>query len=380
MSKRKSSAPTTYVLKVTLKDIAPPIWRRLLVAGDTSLLRLHLIIQAAMPWDNTHLFSFMINGYEYSVSNGEGFESAADRNAAQYTLADVAPNSGAKLTYLYDFGDSWEHNIQVEEIRPRLSTDVLPSCVKGKRNAPPEDSGGVWAYPELLATLRNPKAPDRRDLMEWLGGSFDPEHFDLAETNAYLAELAAIPEQVILSKGIPPEFSLMPFETDNPMHLFEGLMSSLVGEVREWLSPRRSQIQVEMLRHIANFVAEHDLGFVTAAGAVYEIGDTELSPAIAFIARERLAALPDKGFIPIVPDLAVEIEFPDLPSVHKESTENLKALHRAEVTTWHVLPHKRQIKVQVPGKRAKTLNFNDTLDGGSILPGFSVAVATLLKA
>ena len=92
------------------------------------------------------------------------------------------------LVYEYDFGDSWEHKILLEKILPYDSKIVLPVCLKGKRACPPEDCGGIWGYEELLVTISDSKHPDHEDMLEWLGGNFDPEEFDLEEINEDLAE------------------------------------------------------------------------------------------------------------------------------------------------------------------------------------------------
>ena len=91
------------------------------------------------------------------------------------------------LIYEYDFGDSWEHKILLEKILTDDGKTVLPVCIKGKRASPPEDCGGIWGYEELLETISNPKHPDHEEMLEWLGGEFDPEAFDLEQINKDLA-------------------------------------------------------------------------------------------------------------------------------------------------------------------------------------------------
>ena len=92
------------------------------------------------------------------------------------------------IKYEYDFGDSWEHKILLEKI---FRTMVKLSCrfaLKVKCACPPEDCGGIWGYEELLETISNPKHPDHEDMLEWLGGEFDPEEFDLEQINGDLAK------------------------------------------------------------------------------------------------------------------------------------------------------------------------------------------------
>ena len=78
-------------------------------------------------------------------------------------LKAVAPNKGNKLRYLYDFGDSWDHDLLVEEVPPPVRGTRYPLCLAGRRACPPEDCGGVWGYQELLAILANPAQPDTRN-------------------------------------------------------------------------------------------------------------------------------------------------------------------------------------------------------------------------
>jgi hypothetical protein len=91
--------------------------------------------------------------------------------------------------YEYDFGDSWAHRIELEKRLEAEPGATYPRCVDGKRACPPEDCGGVWGYADLLEALVRPNTPRQRELLEWLGGSFDPEKFDVSAVNEQLAEL-----------------------------------------------------------------------------------------------------------------------------------------------------------------------------------------------
>ncbi len=80
--------------------------------------------------------------------------------------------------YIYDFGDGWEHKIELEKILPRDENIEYPICIAGKRACPPEDCGGIWGYGEFLEAIRNPEHERHEELLEWVGGEFDPESFD----------------------------------------------------------------------------------------------------------------------------------------------------------------------------------------------------------
>jgi hypothetical protein len=190
----KSEFPgKTYQLKIELEGISPPIWRRLSVPSNTSLGRLHTIIQAAMGWDNDHLHQFIVGKQVYSdpAFKMNDFRGAPPvLNEKKALLADIAPRAGKVLVYVYDFGDSWGHRIKVEKIlKQGPSNRSVVECIDGARACPPEDCGGSWGYEDLLQALKDPKHKGNESAMEWLGEGFDPEAFDLEKTNKFLRKL-----------------------------------------------------------------------------------------------------------------------------------------------------------------------------------------------
>ncbi len=173
-----------YQLKVTLKGIKPPIWRRVQVAGGISLHKLHQILQVVMGWDDDHLHHFTVGGVDFGEPHPDyGLEMRSDRRAK---LSQVVSGEKAKFIYEYDFGDSWEHMILVEKILPAEAGVRYPVCIAGKRACPPEDCGGIWSYAHLLDVIQNPNDPEYEDKIEWLGEPFDPEAFDLDRINRLL--------------------------------------------------------------------------------------------------------------------------------------------------------------------------------------------------
>jgi hypothetical protein len=173
-----------YQLKITLKRIKPPIWRRIEVPASIKLGELHDVLQDVMGWEDAHMHQFMIGNTTYGVPDRE-FD-VRNENATQ--LSQVA-SEGGTLVYEYDFGDSWEHLIEVEKVSPAESGKHYPVCIAGKRACPPEDCGGAWGYENLLATLSNPDDEEYEEMREWAGEDFDPEALDLDEVNAMLARL-----------------------------------------------------------------------------------------------------------------------------------------------------------------------------------------------
>jgi hypothetical protein len=107
------------------------------------------------------------------------------------TLAALMRGEKSKLLYEYDFGDSWEHELLVEKRLPLDEGKRYPVCLTGKRACPPEDCGGVWGYVSFLAAIHDPKHPEHEEMLEWIGGEFDPEVFDLDEINVALQRLTS---------------------------------------------------------------------------------------------------------------------------------------------------------------------------------------------
>lgn len=177
-----------YQLKITLRGIRPPIWRRVQVSSDYTLADLHQVIQVSMDWGDCHLHSFTIHGEEYGMPMDDdfGFSDMEMNDETQVKLSKIIPGEKFKFSYLYDFGDSWEHEILVEKVLPPDPDVKYPICIKATRACPPEDCGGPWGYPDFLEAVQNKKHPDHEEMLDWVGGSFDPEAANLDEINADL--------------------------------------------------------------------------------------------------------------------------------------------------------------------------------------------------
>lgn len=185
----RTSAPQTRAytniirLKVTLRGVKPPVWRRLLMPGTMTLGQLHTAIQAAMGWHDSHLHVFDIGGDAFG--DRRSVDDVADEKRP--TLNDLLKSGAVVFRYTYDFGDNWEHTIAFEKSDLPVEGETYPLCVGGKRNCPPEDCGGVWGYQRLLDILADPKHPEHADQLDWIGEEFDPNEFDLKRVNSVLA-------------------------------------------------------------------------------------------------------------------------------------------------------------------------------------------------
>ena len=181
-----STSKTVYQIKVTLIDSKPPIWRRMIIPDNITLYQLHKILQTVMGWMNSHLHHFIINEEFYGSSEDDEFGDMRTKNESRYKLNQLVTRAGFKFRYEYDFGDSWLHDLVVEKILPAEKGAAYPVCIAGKRACPPEDVGGIWGYEDFLKTISNPKHSEHAEMMEWVGGDFDPEHFNLNAVNAGL--------------------------------------------------------------------------------------------------------------------------------------------------------------------------------------------------
>ena len=172
-----------YQLKITLRDIHPPIWRRIQVWEDTTLAQLHTILQIVMGWEDYHLHEFVIGGRLYSVPDPDDImyeRKVVDERHVQ--LGEVVPRVGSEFKYLYDFGDSWEHDLILDAILLPETTTQYPTCIGGERRTPPEDVGGIPGYEEYLTVLADPENEEHGNMLQWRG-PFDPESFAQDQIN-----------------------------------------------------------------------------------------------------------------------------------------------------------------------------------------------------
>jgi len=179
-----------YQFKITLKGIKPPIRRRIQVPETYTFWDLHVAIQDAMGWEDYHLHEFEMR----HPSTGENVRIGTPTEEAEFFGQEIISEHHQKIAdwfsmenrianYTYDFGDNWEHKIQLEKILPRDKNIEYPACIAGKRACPPEDCGGIWGYEEFLEAINNPDHEEHEEMLEWVGGEFDPEHFDVNEVS-----------------------------------------------------------------------------------------------------------------------------------------------------------------------------------------------------
>ena len=190
-----------YWLHVQLTGIEPPIWRTMVVPGAISLHTLHKMLQVVMGWENAHVYLFRLSINEktsvYGLPDAE-WESAGMRirDSRRTRLDATVWAEWLQLTYEYDLGDSWMHEIRIERIEHLAEEEVreeafwiMPRCLAGARACPPEDVGGIGGYVVLLEALQDPKHPEYLHLRQWAGAAYDPELFSVQQANSALANL-----------------------------------------------------------------------------------------------------------------------------------------------------------------------------------------------
>ncbi len=178
---------TAYQIKITLNHTDPPIWRRVQLP-DCTLDDLHRVIQIAMGWGDDHLHAYRVGKMTYSDSRMTEDPSSGVRHESSMTLSGLVEQGARKFTYDYDFGDSWQHEIEIEETLPEGKKPAHPVCIAGEKACPPEDCGGVWGYYEIVEGLKNPRDRRYAERLEW-AGDYDPEEFDTAKINRRLGSL-----------------------------------------------------------------------------------------------------------------------------------------------------------------------------------------------
>jgi hypothetical protein len=142
-----------------------------------------------MGWEDAHLHQFVIEGQRYGVPDEDHDSPRETKDERKYKLGDMVWAEGSQFAYNYDFGDYWQHLLVIEKIVPPQEGVRYPVCLAGARACPPEDVGGIPGYENFLEALRDPDHPEHEEFLEWIGGEFDPEAFDIDTINRKLRGL-----------------------------------------------------------------------------------------------------------------------------------------------------------------------------------------------
>jgi hypothetical protein len=185
----KKPTPSIYQLKVTLLGIEPPIWRRIQAPGTTLLCCLHDALQAVMGWTDSHLHQFEKDGTYWGVPEHYEDDDIDVIDESTVPAAKVLIAEGDSMIYLYDFGDTWRHEVVLDKILPSDGAVNRPVCLAGERRCPPEDVGGPSGYKEFLEVIFEPGHEEFTHFRGWAGGTFHAEEFDVKDVNAILERM-----------------------------------------------------------------------------------------------------------------------------------------------------------------------------------------------
>jgi len=142
-----------------------------------------------------------------------------------------------------------------------------------------------------------------------------------------------------------------------------------------------SQIAVRLIAVLESYADAHDLGVVTGEGGMFRFpGNLVRIPDVAFARWEQFPEheLPSDAVPEIIPDLAVEVL--GKGNTQAEMARKLREYFKVGSTlVWFVDPPARSVTVYSSPTRFKVLSADQSLEGGKVLPGFQLPIATLFK-
>lgn len=167
-------------IRLELLETRPLIWRRIRLDAACTFWDLHVAIQNTMGWTDSHLHMFQLaddDGQERLIGLASDDDELGIEPGWEHRVTDWLSVARSRTVYEYDFGDSWEHGVVLEDVLP-ADGGRYPRCVAGARACPPEDVGGVHGYAEFLKAIADPAHRQHDDYLAWVGGAFDPERFE----------------------------------------------------------------------------------------------------------------------------------------------------------------------------------------------------------
>ncbi len=180
-------------LRITLSDTDPVIWRQVDVPVEANLKMIHDIVQAAMGWQDYHLWEFEADDRRYGLSGPQWPDDTLSA-AKNVKLKSLIEKGISHLDYTYDMGDNWHHVIAIESVGQGQPDTKYPRFIDGARRAPPEDVGGTPGFENFLDAIADPKHPDHTELTAWhdecYGGIFNPETIDELISKRRVAAIA----------------------------------------------------------------------------------------------------------------------------------------------------------------------------------------------
>jgi len=170
-------AKLVWQVTISIANIQPAIWRRILLPEDYNVAQLHEVIQAVFGWTDSHLHQFVVVGIVVGAPefDEDGDERHRTFDASWVVLRDLVLHDlgDARILYKYDFGDGWRHWITIDRRLSEAPGVTYPLLIDGRRSAPPEDSGGPHGYMEFLEAWRDPEHEGHRVMRRWARRSID---------------------------------------------------------------------------------------------------------------------------------------------------------------------------------------------------------------
>jgi hypothetical protein len=178
-------APSVYQLHISIAGIEPMIWRRIQMPQKSTFWDLHVAIQNAMGWSNSHSHEFRVDDPRTGAEVQIGVPDEEDLREATTTLpgwevplSRYLDGEQRSARYTYDFGDEWQHDILLESLESGERGVRYPRCIDGERACPPEDCGGPPGYEEVVSALLDPDDEEHASTLEWVGADYDPSLFE----------------------------------------------------------------------------------------------------------------------------------------------------------------------------------------------------------
>lgn len=213
-----SNKKLVYQLRVTIKGIKPPIWRRLLLLSDATFWELHIAIQDSLGWEDYHLHEFYIGSAWnpkapricFPYPEDDWSDLFGDNDSLDETkthLSDYISVQKPKVIYIYDMGDGWQHEVLLEKVLPFNDKAAYPQVIDGKRACPWEDAGGIGGYQEKIEILQDKNHEYFDEIADWVGiESFEELDLESFDPDEVIFRNAATELQRV-KKGFEREYS-----------------------------------------------------------------------------------------------------------------------------------------------------------------------------
>lgn len=180
---------TVLQLRIELQDVQPLVWRRIQIPGDCTFWDLHIAIQSAFGWNDSHLHEFRlpddrVRDRRFGIPIESDFGEAPPLPCWEHRVAEYLSHKVPRLEYCYDFGDDWRHDVVYEDRVAAAPGKRYTRCLAGERAGPPDDCGGAPGYAHLLEILSDSSDEEHDSSHAWAAsmkgvrGRFDPEAFD----------------------------------------------------------------------------------------------------------------------------------------------------------------------------------------------------------